>query len=137
MFNLLSSSPLTPPSFHSPGKASLKTVMAAVPVATSQSSLRTTGRATCANLKRPQPSFPRPTLLETGLRQPAGGRVFQQHVTPLFLPCSESLALSPPALQLNAGASSRLLSRSPCCPLQSLQILTFTQEPSPSPGSQT
>ena len=28
VFNLLSSSPLTPPSFHSPGKASLKTVMA-------------------------------------------------------------------------------------------------------------
>lgn len=123
VFNFLSSSPLTPPSFHSPGKACLKTIMAAVPIATSQSSFRTTGRATCANLKWHQPSFPRPHPVRNRVRQPAGGRVFHQHMTPLFLPCTKSLA----AVHPSAPAERRRLLRAPF--LESLLPPSVSPEP--------
>lgn len=126
VFTSLSPSPLMPPSFHSPGRACLKTITVAIlwpPLSLpseQQEGLR-------VHIWSDTSLFPLvPILLETGLHQPAGGRVFHQHLTALFLSCTSPWLLSTPTLQLNADASSELLSWDPSCPLQSLRNLTFT-----------
>lgn len=109
VFTSLSPSPLMPPSFHSPGRACLKTIMVAIlwPPLSLPSEQQEGLRVQIWSDTSLSPLVP--ILLETGLHQPAGGQVFHQHLTALFLSCTKSLA----AVHPNATAERRRLLRAP------------------------
>ncbi|XP_066871086.1 collagen and calcium-binding EGF domain-containing protein 1 isoform X4 [Kogia breviceps] len=100
-----------PTSFHSPGRACLKTTTVGVYIATFRSFFRTIGRAcVCTSQGTPACLLSSPSCLETqASSQPAGGRVFHQHLTPLFL----THAKSPVTVHQNVTAESKRILSAP------------------------